>query len=557
MNIMFVTLQGYTFSQHNPSDKSEGKKYQQSYNNNFILPVFYHLRSFYKKVGKHYDKYKWFPCEYGWKNQDPQKIVNTILKNKIDVLCLSMFIWNWEIQIEISRLIKEKNPNIKIIVGGSQLDYKDPDIATKHPYFDYIVYGEGEVPFQMLLDSFYEKIDEKTIPNLITKNFKTKNEVFKFSNYPPYSPILDLKEAFIEDYAYWNANKANPNTNVVLFYEKVKGCPYNCAFCAWGGGIHNKVTIRSTDWREELKFLSNYDVTLCSTDANFGMFKEDIEMLELALSLRSKKSKFNFILYTYSKLKKEKVFAIWELEYRYGKRKFRVALQNLDADVLSNIERPEIPWDKHKKMLIDWQSFKNDVEYDVEVIHGLPGMTVDNTKKMLLEFADTNFVNILFYPWRLLPNTLSNDKDYQKKYNLKIFNRIELMKPINSNLDDLYDEVVANKHGMELISKEETIYDGKMSFEEYITIIYLIVMYNTVFEKNKTYDLDKFELLMKYTLSRIENLVKEQSNYWREKLKKYGFIVTGLNHNGKVYTFNYKIELICEEIYKEFIEMGG
>jgi len=204
-------------------------------------------------------------------------------------------------------------------------------------------------------------------------------------------------------------------------------------------------------------------------------------------------------------------------------------------------------------MLIDWQSFKNDVEYDVEVIHGLPGMTVDNTKKMLLEFADTNFVNILFYFWRLLPNTLSNDKDYQKKYNLKIFNRIELMRPINSNLDDLYDDVVADKHGMEIISKEETIYDGKMSFEEYIKIIYLIVMYNTVFEKHKTYDLDKFELLMKYTLSHIENLVKEQSNYWREKLKKYGFIVTGLNHNGKVYTFNYKIELICEEIYKEFM----
>jgi hypothetical protein len=131
------------------------------------------------------------------------------------------------------------------------------------------------------------------------------------------------------------------------------------------------------------------------------------------------------------------------------------------------------------------------------------------------------------------------------------------MRPINSNLDDLYDEVVADKHGMEIISKEETIYDGKMSFEDYIKIIYLIVMYNTVFEKQKTYDLDKLELLMKYTLSRIENLVKEQSNYWREKLKKYGFIVTGLNHNGKVYTFNYKIELICEEIYKEFIEMGG
>ena len=181
----------------------------QSYNNNFIVPVFYHLRSFYKKVGKYYDKYKWFPCEYGWKNQDPQKIVNTILKSKIDVLCLSMFIWNWEIQIEISRLIKEKNPNIKIIVGGSQLDYKDPDIATKHPYFDYIVYGEGEVPFQMLLDSFYEKIDEKTIPNLITKNFKTKNNNLRYYVSDAQGNILSMSKKLetLIDKVKWNKYK--------------------------------------------------------------------------------------------------------------------------------------------------------------------------------------------------------------------------------------------------------------------------------------------------------------------------------------------------------------
>ena len=97
----------------------------------------------------------------------------------------------------------------------------------------------------MLLDSFYEKIDEKTIPNLLTKNFKNKYEQFKFKQYPPFNPILDLKEAFNEDYKFWMNNKANPNKNVVMFYNRVRGCPYKCSFCAWGGGLHNKVDVRA------------------------------------------------------------------------------------------------------------------------------------------------------------------------------------------------------------------------------------------------------------------------------------------------------------------------
>ncbi|SVA38689.1 uncharacterized protein METZ01_LOCUS91543, partial [marine metagenome] len=465
-NIMFIALQGYTFSAYG-SEKGVGKQYQQSYNFNFVLPVYYHLRSFYKKVGKHYDKYKWFRCENGWHGQDIQKITNTILKNKIDVLCLSVWIWNWETQLQIAKLVKQKNPNIKILVGGSQLKHNDPDIASQYPSFDYIIYGEGEIPFKMLLDSFYEKIDEKTIPNLITKNFKTKNEIFKFSDYPPYSPILDLKDAFIKDYTFWNANKANPKLNVIIFYDRVHGCPYTCAFCAWGGGIHNKVTVRNTNWKEEIKFLSNYDITICPIDANFGIYPEDIEFLKHTLSLSKKHSNFGITLNTYSKLNKEHVFDIFELEYSYGKRNFRIALQNLDDDVLKNIERPEIPWNKHKKMLKEFKQNHNDLTYDVEAIHGLPGINIDNTKIMLLEFANINFKNILLYDWRLLPNTLSDNKAYQEKYNLKTFNRVEITVPeINSNLDDLYDEVAADKHGMATISKEETIYDSALNFNE-------------------------------------------------------------------------------------------
>ena len=103
MNIMFVALQ----AKKNIRFGSENAKSGFNDGNvNFILLSYYHLRSFYKTVGKHYDKYKWFPAEYGWHIKNVQETVDTILKNKIDVLCFSMYLWNSETQLEIAKLVK-------------------------------------------------------------------------------------------------------------------------------------------------------------------------------------------------------------------------------------------------------------------------------------------------------------------------------------------------------------------------------------------------------------------------------------------------------------------
>jgi tRNA A37 methylthiotransferase MiaB len=519
---------------------------------NFILLSYYHLRSFYKKIGKYYDKYKWFPCDYGWHIKNVQGTVDTILKNKIDVLCFSMYLWNSETQLEIAKLVKEKNPNIKIIIGGHIGKVTLDNANNRYPFIDYIIYGEGEKAFQMLLDSFYEKIDEKTIPNLLTKNFKTNYEFFKFEDYPPFNPILDLKDTFIEDYAYWNANKANPEKGVVMFYNRVRGCPYKCTFCAWGGGLHNKVNVRQGDWKEEIKFLSNYDIILIPVDANFGIYEEDIEFLKYALSL-TKNSKFRIFIQNYTKLQKERVFRIWEEEYQYGKKIFRVSLQSMHEQVLANIDRPEIPWEKHKKMLIDFKEKHNDICYEVEIIHGLPGMNIVNTMKMLLEFADMHIKSVLTFTWRLLENSPADNKSYQEKHNLKVYEHREIMvTKINKNLDDLYNDVASDNYNVIEITKENSIYDSTITFNEYLKILYLMVMNNLILDKYPNFGSSKLDKFFDFTLKYIEKITKSQSNDWEEKLKQYGFIIFGFSHNNKTIPFDIYCRKICKNVYQQY-----
>ena len=107
-----------------------------------ITPVCYFLKSFYKKVGKHFNKYTWFPTEYGYSFSDlTTSIVESIIKDKIELVCFSVYLWNDKVSHKIAKTLKEYNSDIKIVIGGPQVDYINIDFE-KHWYVDYFVYGD-------------------------------------------------------------------------------------------------------------------------------------------------------------------------------------------------------------------------------------------------------------------------------------------------------------------------------------------------------------------------------------------------------------------------------
>ena len=66
---------------------------------------------------------------------------------------------------------------------------------------------------------------------------------------------------------------------------------YNCTYCDWSQNLTNKVTRRKAEWKLELEFFRDLDVQIRETDANFGQWKEDIEIYDYARSLYNPKRK--------------------------------------------------------------------------------------------------------------------------------------------------------------------------------------------------------------------------------------------------------------------------
>jgi hypothetical protein len=382
-------------------------------------PIYFWLKSFYMKSGVHFDKYTWLDTEYYYTDDLVDRVCSST-----DVLCVSSYIWNRELHDKIIREVRSKKPNIIIITGG-------PDGKFHLEYSDYVVYGDGELAFTRLLDSFYDNtIDVKSIPNILTKEYKTRHEIFKFSQWDPYSPFIDLKDEFLSDYnkfcdymgdiGFQNRDLSGRKYKVATSYERARGCPYKCAFCNWQQGLHYKVNRRINDWKEEIDFFFDNDIYIRTTDANTGMYKEDIDMYEYVAEVGKSTGKPNLIQpRNYAKNNKDRVFRLYEIMAQLDPNfAMAVSIQTTHADVLANLQRPEIPWPEHKKMLLDLKAKHPEASFTVELIMGLPGLSKEKVLDTFLEMADIPMVTTGFFEWMLLDDSPAKSPEYRKKYEL-------------------------------------------------------------------------------------------------------------------------------------------
>ncbi|WP_216828368.1 B12-binding domain-containing radical SAM protein [Alkalihalobacterium elongatum] len=154
--------------------------------------------------------------------KDPvMNIVTDLYQRKPDVIGFSCYIWNIEETIKVVEMLKKIMPDVTIVLGGPEVSYDTAYWLDRIPHADFIVVGEGEETFKLLLDELnsdqkfhmvfglaYRK-DEKGIVN------------------PP-SFKLDLN-AIPSPYRFQEDLPALSKR--VTYFETSRGCPFSCQFC--------------------------------------------------------------------------------------------------------------------------------------------------------------------------------------------------------------------------------------------------------------------------------------------------------------------------------------
>lgn len=404
------------------------------FNNATFLPVSsYIYRMCYDKSGKYPDSLEWMPAYFAEINT-LEMLWNSFQEQQPDIVCLSLYLFNRGSLEAFAAKIKEEKPETTIIIGGPEISHRQAqEFADEWQNFDFMIYGDGEEAFPLLMDAVLENdandLRLSSIPNLIfresvdnTRVIKTPHKRYKGQLYTENSPWLYCQDEFVRDCEH----ARNQGLNLYVAWDSDRGCPYDCSFCDWAAGLHHKVTRKVFDPRPELLMIAEQGCTIMLTNANFGFYEEDVSVAEYIFKLIGSGNYPNFRLSSiqWAKLNKDRVMEMYRLQGKHtGQIKGMLALQSINPDSLDKINRPAVPWPQQKEMIYQLRREGFKVTFTTELILCLPSETVetwDNTMEELMDLYPTGELRCNI--WHVLPNSPGADPAYLAKHKLKVFN---------------------------------------------------------------------------------------------------------------------------------------
>ncbi|MCP3682791.1 MAG: radical SAM protein [bacterium] len=154
-------------------------------------------------------------------------VKDEIVRRKPDVIGITAMTFTLIDCINLSKLIREVDPTIKIVYGGLHVNIF-PNETINLPGVDFLVLGEGELPFADLLNNIESPEKLKNIKGLV---FKDNNKIV---NTGPRDLIMDLDSLpfparHLTPYKKYSSllAKRSPVTTMLTS----RGCPYKCLFC--------------------------------------------------------------------------------------------------------------------------------------------------------------------------------------------------------------------------------------------------------------------------------------------------------------------------------------
>ena len=384
----------------------------------------------------YYEKYGLYPNNYNWvlpvaEFLDEESAKKEIAKNPPDIFGVSLYVWNFEKSLRICQWVKETWPNCIVITGGPHQYFKHrSDWFQKHWFIDASVPSEvyGEIVLGDILNNYNGHVDWNKVEKIV---FPNKKRTIQMQS-PKATYQLDFKwdfsafkeqEQHISDYVL--AFKHSSTNTLHCKLETTRGCPYQCTFCDWGGGVGTKVIKKSLECvKQDLDVLLKQDVSsvyIC--DANFGINGDrDVEIIQyIADRKRSwKADKFPNIQYGgFAKTNRhfdylKSIFTIEaenDLSYVY-----KISQQSFNETILENIKRTDLRENEHWD-LANYLRTNYNYEAVVELIMGLPGITTDI---WYTEFNRPYQEGVLVraYEWHLLPEAESYDDAYRTKFGI-------------------------------------------------------------------------------------------------------------------------------------------
>jgi Fe-S oxidoreductase len=154
-------------------------------------------------------------------NENIEDVVQRITDQNPQAVGFCCYIWNITAAKRLIRLVKSRLPDTVVILGGPEVSYHAEAVLREEPLVSYVISGEGEKPFALLLNAINSGKGTENIPGVCYRG----SDGIVVSE--PYTPEEEPPTPYTPD--YFNALKGR-----IAYLETSRGCPYSCAFCLSG-----------------------------------------------------------------------------------------------------------------------------------------------------------------------------------------------------------------------------------------------------------------------------------------------------------------------------------
>lgn len=317
--------------------------------------------------------------------KDPNKLLAAMTDTPPDVLGLSQYAWNLNLNIAMMKRARAINPAMLIVAGGPNFNATSPDwiegFFGQRPELDLYIFGEGEWSFNELIGlverhgswprvpvtewpSSFFAVDRAT--GTVLKNPDRVAERAELETIP--SPYLTgMLDEFLED------------ERLCPIIETNRGCPYSCTFCCWGtvtaSRLHQHPIERVIAEIEYIAQRSRQrNAMMYIADGNFGILKRDLEISQAIKRCSDEYGIPKTIYVYYAKNTTETVVEI--AKNLRDTAEMSMSKQSINPDVLERIKRKNISNDRFDelKALCD----KEGIKTFCELIYGLPGESYES-----------------------------------------------------------------------------------------------------------------------------------------------------------------------------------
>lgn len=296
----------------------------------------------------------------GTVNEPLVKVARHVIRDAPRVLGVSCYIWNIKSVKALLPMIRAAMPGCVIVLGGPEVGFCPEDALEAMPEADFLIAGEGELPFARLLDALggIGKLHE--VPGLCCRTGKhfhlSPAHVHEAPPPTPYCP------------EYFGQLHGR-----IAYIEASRGCPFSCAFCLSGRQegrprfvplerVYGEIGALAHSGARTIKFVDRtFNVNRSRADAVLQFISETSTSLPPGIT-------FHFEI-------AGDILAASTLEIisaaPAGLFQFEIGLQSMDAATLSRVRR-KTDMEKLRKNIRALISQGN-AHVHLDLIAGLPG----------------------------------------------------------------------------------------------------------------------------------------------------------------------------------------